>query len=155
MSRVRVGVSACLLGQEVRYDGGHKRDRIVVEVLGSEFEFVAVCPEVEAGLGLPRPAMQLLREGDEIRAREIESGRDHTEALRDHARRRIAELRELDLCGYILKSRSPSCGQREGLFATALQEALPRLPVEEEDSLRDAQVRERFVESVRAYRTRR
>lgn len=167
---VRIGVSSCLLGHEVRYDGGHKRSRFVADVLAAHFELVAVCPEVEAGLGLPRPAMRLVQEGDLVRVREVESGRDHTRALESHAKRRVAELRCMDLCGYVLKSGSPSCGMERvkvhrengtvtqdgrGVFAAVLRAALPLLPVEEEARLEDASLRERFIERVFAYRRRR
>jgi uncharacterized protein YbbK (DUF523 family) len=78
---VRIGVSSCLLGEEVRFDKGHKHSRFVTDVLGAHVEFVSVCPEVEAGLGLPRPAMRLIREGEVIRVREVQSRRDHSAEL--------------------------------------------------------------------------
>lgn len=164
---IRLGVSACLLGQAVRYDGSHKRDRFLTEVLGAFVEWVPVCPEVEAGLGLPRPPMRLVRDGGEVHLVEIRSGRDHTRALRRQAARRVRALRELELCGYVLKQGSPSCGARQvplqggggrasrrgtGLFAEALMRALPCLPVEEEGRLEDPARRENFIERVFAYR---
>ncbi|MGH0031955.1 MAG: DUF523 domain-containing protein, partial [Myxococcota bacterium] len=100
---IRVGVSSCLLGQEVRFDTGHKRDRFVTDVLGPFVEWVPVCPEVEAGLGLPRPPMRLVRDGDAVRLRETKSGRDHTRTLERFAARRVRGLRALDLGGYVLK----------------------------------------------------
>ena len=106
---IRVGVSSCLLGEEVRFDKGHKRDRFVTDVLGPFVEWVPVCPEVEAGLGLPRPSMRLVRDGDEVRMLETKSGRDHTRTMRRFAARRVRALRALDLCGYVLKKDSPSC----------------------------------------------
>ena len=87
---VRIGVSSCLLGNPVRYDGGHKRDRFVTDVLGAHVEWVVVCPEAEAGLGTPRPTMQLRREGDALRVVESKSGRDHTRALTRFSRYRRA-----------------------------------------------------------------
>jgi uncharacterized protein YbgA (DUF1722 family)/uncharacterized protein YbbK (DUF523 family) len=164
---LRLGVSACLLGEAVRYDGGHKRDRFVTDVLGGFVEWVPVCPELEAGLGVPRPAMRLARDGDSTRLVEIGSGRDHTRALRRAAAGRIRALRALDLSGYVLKKDSPSCGMARvrvyagsgppartgrGVFAAALMEALPELPVEEEGRLQDPALRECFVERVFAYR---
>ncbi|MFQ5416504.1 MAG: YbgA family protein [Myxococcota bacterium] len=166
-ARIRLGVSSCLLGVEVRYDGGHQRSRILADELGSYVEWVPVCPEVEAGLETPRPAMRLVREGDDIRMREIRSGRDHTLTIERFAARRVRALRGLDLSGYILKKGSPSCGmtgvtihtrrgtpRREGrgLYAGALQDAYPDMPVEDEWRLNDAAMRENFIARVFAYR---
>jgi uncharacterized protein YbgA (DUF1722 family)/uncharacterized protein YbbK (DUF523 family) len=165
-SPIRVGVSSCLLGQQVRFDTGHKRDRFVTDVLGPFVEWVPVCPEVEAGLGLPRPAMRLVRQGDEIRLLETRSGRDHTQTLQRYAATRVRALRALDLCGYVLKKDSPSCGMTRvkiyaksnaerkgrGLFAEALMDAMPDLPVEEEGRLNDPVLRENFIQRVFAYR---
>jgi len=164
---IRIGVSSCLLGAEVRFDGGHKRDRFLTDVLARYVEFVPVCPELEAGMGVPRPPVRLVREGGEVHLLETASGRDHTARMRGFARRRVAALRELDLCGYVLKRDSPSCGmervkvyapgapgRREGrgVFAEVLMAALPHLPVEEEGRLLDPALRENFVERVFAYR---
>jgi uncharacterized protein YbbK (DUF523 family)/uncharacterized protein YbgA (DUF1722 family) len=164
---IRIGISACLLGHEVRYDGGHKRDRLLTETFGRFVEWVPVCPEVELGLGVPRPTLRLAPAGDALRLVESDAGRDHTRAMRAFARKRLAALRALGLCGYVLKRGSPSCGlervkvypprgrpRREGrgLFAAAVLEALPRLPVEEEGRLADPALREGFVERVFAYR---
>jgi len=163
--RVRLGISACLLGQEVRYNGGHKRDAFLADVLGPYVEWVEVCPEVEVGLGAPRPPMRLVRigrgEDAQIRLVVPETGVDHTDAMRAWAARRVEELARLDLDGYILKSRSPSCGlervelhpaeggepirEARGLFAEALLRRLPDLPVEEEGRLRDPLLRESFL----------
>ncbi len=163
---IRLGVSSCLLGQEVRFDGGHKRDRFVTDLLGAFVEWVPVCPEVEVGMGIPRPALRLVRQGDAVRVREIKSGRDHTRSMRRFAARRVRELRSLELCGYILKKDSPSCGMTRvkvyagkgaarrdgaGLYASALTQAFPNLPVEEEGRLNDPMLRENFVERVFAY----
>jgi len=169
--RVRVGVSACLLGQRVRYDGGHKLDRRVAGPLGRLFEWVPVCPEVELGLGVPRETLRL--EGDRRRPRLVleRARRDITSSMSAWSRRRLEQLDRLDLCGYVLKSRSPSCGLRSvpvhrtgrpgapegratGVFARALLKRFPRLPVEEEDALHDRERRERFVHRVFAYRRR-
>ena len=163
---IRLGVSACLLGQAVRFDGGHKRDRFVSDLLGRHVEWVPVCPELEAGLGVPRPAMRLVRQDGALQLRETASGRDHSARMRRFAARRVRELRALELCGFVLKKASPSCGMLRvrayedghvrrdgsGLFASALMQALPCLPVEEEGRLADPALRENFVERVFAYR---
>lgn len=165
--KIRIGVSACLLGEPVRFDGGHKRDRFLTDGLGPYIEWVPVCPEVELGMGVPRPTLRLRRAGDELRLLETDSGRDHSAAMQRYARRRVAALRRLELCGYVLKRDSPSCGlervkvhsergmpRREGrgLFAAALVEALPWLPVEEEGRLHDPVLRENFIERIFACR---
>lgn len=161
--RPRIGVSACLLGEPVRYDGAHKRDAVVA-ALASEFELVSVCPEVGIGLGVPRPPIQL--EGPDAAPRAVGvSARDIdvTEALLAFGARTAHEL--CGLCGFIFKSRSPSCGVNStpihhadgtieangrGLFAQALMAALPHLPVEENDNLVDPQRLEDFLQRVRA-----
>jgi uncharacterized protein YbbK (DUF523 family) len=160
-------VSSCLLGNEVRYDGGHKLDRVIIDELGALFEWVPVCPEVEAGLGTPRAPMRLRCSGGAVRMVETMSGRDRTDAVRRCAERRIWELGKLDLRGFVLKKDSPSCGRTgvrvdadegasrrdaRGLFAEALAQAFPRLPVEDEGRLDDARLRENFIERVFAYR---
>jgi uncharacterized protein YbgA (DUF1722 family)/uncharacterized protein YbbK (DUF523 family) len=163
---ILVGVSSCLLGQAVRYDSGHKKDAFVTGSLGRFVEFVPVCPEVEIGMSIPRPAIRLERHGEEIRLVDPRNGIDHTEAMRRYAERRVAELEKLDLCGWVLKKDSPSCGMErvrvyakgaptksgQGLFAEALTRRMPLLPVEEEGRLNDPPLRENFVERVFAYR---
>lgn len=166
-SPLRMGVSSCLLGSEVRYDGGHKRNRFVADDLSPFFEWVSFCPELEAGLGVPRPAMRLTEEEGERRLVEITEGKDHTEALRSASHARVEALEGLDLCGVILKKDSPSCGlsrvkvyregerpRRDGVgfFAESLMKAFPLLPVEDEGRLNDAGLRENFIECVFAYR---
>ena len=164
---LRVGISSCLLGEKVRWDGGHKRDGFLASELGRFVEWLPVCPEVEVGMGIPRPSVRLVRDGDDVRMLENKTDRDHTRAMRAYARRRVAEIAELDLCGYVLKKDSPSCGMERvkvyragtpavrdgrGLFAEALLAALPSLPVEEEGRLNDAPLRENFIERIFAYR---
>jgi len=162
--RIRLGVSACLLGDAVRYDGGHKRDAFLVDTLGPFVEWVPVCPEVEVGLGVPRPPIRLV--GDDPSAPRLvveRGGEDLTVRMRRWAAGRIAELRGLALHGYVLKRASPSCGLigvrvygadgkpgrvGRGLYAAALVEALPLLPVEEEGRLNDSAIRESFIERV-------
>src|SRR5215212_6680165 len=158
---LRIGVSACLLGEEVRYNGGHKRDPFLTDMLGQYVEWVPVCPEVEIGLGTPRPAMRLVRIGGDTRMVTPETGADHTEAMRVYSERRVGELFGERLAGYILKKDSPSCGmervklyppeggapvkEARGLFADILLRRWPDLPVEEEGRLHDPLLRENFV----------
>jgi uncharacterized protein YbgA (DUF1722 family)/uncharacterized protein YbbK (DUF523 family) len=163
---VRVGISACLLGSEVRYDGGHKRDRFLVETLGGFVEWVPVCPEVEAGFGTPRPAMRLVDDGGRLRLLTIDARTDLTSTMDRYARRRVEQLDGEDLSGYVLKKNSPSCGLERvkvytaagmplrsgrGLFAQRLLERFPHLPVEEEGRLANPALRENFIERVFAY----
>jgi uncharacterized protein YbbK (DUF523 family) len=164
--RVRIGISSCLLGEPVRWDGGHKRNALLVDELGSHVEWVPVCPEIELGLGAPRKPMQLERVGDGVRLVVPESGTDLTEAMESFARSRVRALEAQGLAGYVLKSNSPSCGMEHvpvygvksapsrtgrGLFARALMDRWPNLPVEEEGRLDDPLVRENFLERVFAY----
>jgi uncharacterized protein YbbK (DUF523 family) len=162
---IRIGVSTCLLGEHVRFDGGHKRDRFLVDILGRYVEWVPVCPEVEAGLGVPRESMHLRRSGAQVRLVTTKTGVDHTDTMRRYTAPRVAALAALDLCGYVLKQGSPSCGMERvkihgkrgavangrGLFAASLLEAFPHLPVEEEGRLNDPHLREKFIERVFAY----
>jgi uncharacterized protein YbgA (DUF1722 family)/uncharacterized protein YbbK (DUF523 family) len=163
---LRIGVSSCLLGEAVRYDGGHKRNQFLTDLLAPFVSWVPVCPELESGMGVPRPAMRLVRDGDRVRMQEIASGIDHTRGMEHFSARRVRALRALELCGYVLKKDSPSCGmarvkvyptdgppRREGrgVFASALLDAQPLLPVEEEGRLQDAHLRENFIERIFAY----
>jgi len=165
--RVRLGVSSCLLGHPVRFDGGHRRDAFVADTLGPYVEWVPVCPELEAGLGAPRPALRLVKAGEDVRLVTVHGARDLTDVVRAHAVRRADELARLDLDGFVLKKDSPTCGrervkvygaggrparQGRGLFAQALAERAPLLPMEEEGRLCDPALREHFVERVFAYR---
>jgi uncharacterized protein YbgA (DUF1722 family)/uncharacterized protein YbbK (DUF523 family) len=161
---IRLGISACLLGEEVRYDGGHKRDTFLVDTLGPFVQWVPVCPEVELGLGVPRPPIRLV--GDDAGAPRLvveRTGEDLTARMRRWAADRVETLAGLGLHGYVLKRGSPSCGLLRvrvygetglpgrvgrGLFASVLVEALPLLPVEEEGRLADAGLREAFIERV-------
>lgn len=164
--RIRVGVSACLLGQRVRHDGRHKRSPLVTGALSRVFEWVPVCPEVELGMGTPREPIHLTRQGAEIRLVGVRTGADHTEAMREYARLRVDALVADGICGFILKKDSPSCGLRRvrirdergrvsrsgrGLFAAALKERLPGLPIEEEERLSDPVVLDRWLKRVAAY----
>jgi uncharacterized protein YbgA (DUF1722 family)/uncharacterized protein YbbK (DUF523 family) len=161
--KVRLGVSACLLGESVRYDGGHKRDLFLTETLAPFVEWVPVCPEVELGLGVPRNTLRLVGEAAAPRLVVERTGEDLTAGMDRFARRRVEALAALELDGYVLKRASPSCGlfrvrvydakrspsgAGRGLFAAALVDRLPALPVEEEGRLGDAALRENFIERV-------
>ena len=176
MSRPRIALSACLQGERTRYDGADKGDAALVSALAAEAELIAVCPEVELGMGVPREPIQLVRAGPgqiawggpAVRLLGRESGVDHTVAMERFCARRVAELAELGIDGFIFKRDSPSCGLAEvrvlapdgscarvgrGLFARALTSALPDLPVAEAEQLaRDEELR-RFL--ARCHLTRR
>ncbi len=164
---IRVGISSCLLGEEVRYDGGHQKDAYITGVLTRYFTWVPVCPEMEVGMGVPREPIRLVGDAAAPRLMGVTSGTDHTARMREFAGRRVDELRHRELSGYILKRGSPSCGLERvkvyagdgppartgtGLFARALTDALPLLPVEEEGRLNDAHLRDNFITRVFAYR---
>jgi uncharacterized protein YbbK (DUF523 family) len=168
--RIRIGVSSCLLGTAVRYDGQHKRNDFLVDELGPLVEWVPVCPEVEVGMGVPRESVRLVRAP---RGRSLmlgnQSGADWTARMGTFAQRRVDELAQAGLSGYVLKSRSPSCGlegvtlfpdadtasqpsnEGVGLFAAELLRRLPNLPIEEEGRLADPRLRARFIERVFGY----
>jgi uncharacterized protein YbgA (DUF1722 family)/uncharacterized protein YbbK (DUF523 family) len=163
---LRIGISSCLLGQAVRFDGGHKRDAFLTETFGRFVEWVPVCPEVECGLGTPRESMRLVRAGSDVRLLTVKTAVDLTDQMDKYSRRRVAQLASEELCGYVLKKDSPSCGLERvkvydahsvpaktgrGLFAARLLERFPELPVEEEGRLSDPRLRENFVERVFAY----
>ena len=164
---IRIGISACLLGQEVRFDGGHKRDAFLTDVLGPHVEWVPLCPEVEVGMGTPRETLRLVRDDGVIRMVTTRTGVDHTERMSSWASKRVGTLAREDLDGYVLKKDSPSCGMERvkvygatgpasrdgrGLFAAALLSGLPLVPVEEEGRLCDPRLRENFIERAFAYR---
>jgi len=152
VDRPRIGISACLLGEPVRYDGAHKRDAWLVEVLGPQVEWVAVCPEVEAGFGTPREPVQLERDADgAIAMMTVRTRCDVTETMQRYTSRRVAELADEHLDGYVFKADSPSCDPGEGLFARALIARLPGLPVIDERRLTDPAVRTAFVEDAFAH----
>src|SRR5271156_749771 len=165
--KIRIGVSSCLLGNQVRFDGGHKRNEFVTDVFGQFVEFVPVCPEVEIGMGTPRESIALRRQDGELRLLGNRSGADFTAKMKSYADKRTRALGAEDLSGYILKKDSPSCGMERvrvyaengmpsrdgvGMFAAALLRRYPNLPVEEEGRLSAPKLRENFVERVFAYR---
>ena len=166
-NKITIGVSSCLLGNEVRFDGGHKHDRYITGTLGTFFEFVSVCPEVECGLPVPRESMRLVGDPEDPLLLTSRTGFDHTKRMKDWASFRVEQLAESDLCGFIFKSKSPSSGMERvkvygknnmprpvgvGLFARAFKDRFPLIPVEEEGRLHDMPLRENFIESVFVYR---
>jgi len=165
--RVRIGISACLLGEKVRFDGGHKRDEFLASHFGRFVEWVPVCPEFEIGLGVPRESLRLVDQETGVRLFAPRSEADHTDAMIRWAGERADLIARQGLCGFVFKRSSPSCGlervkvyrrgsllhrEGRGLFAAALCERLPNLPVEEEGRLNDPRLRENFVSQVFSFR---
>jgi len=163
MEQIRVGISSCLLGNNVRYDGGHKLDRFLTDTLGKYVDYVPVCPEVECGLSIPRPSMRLEGKPDAPRLIVTSTREDLTERMDAWAKKRVAELEKEDLCGFIFKSDSPSSGMERvkvyneksmpvkngvGLFAAMFMKHFPLLPVEDEGRLHDPGLRENFIERI-------
>lgn len=165
--KIRLGISSCLLGNKVRYDGGHKLDHFLTDTLGHYVEYVPVCPEVEVGLPIPRESLRLV--GDPLTPRLVanRSGEDLTARMQSWAARRLDELEKEGLCGFIFKSGSPSSGMERvrlydsngiprktgvGIFARAFMERFPSLPVEDEGRLNDPDLRENFIERIFALR---
>ncbi|HMS82997.1 MAG TPA: DUF523 and DUF1722 domain-containing protein [Nitrospira sp.] len=166
-SLLRLGISRCLLGDEIRFDGGHKQDRFLTDVLGCYVEWVSVCPEVEAGLGVPREAMRLVGNPRHPRLMTVTSKDDHTLAMETTIEERLDSLGKLNLSGFVFKRGSPSCGlervrvytaqgmpshSASGIFAKAFRNEFPLIPVEEEGRLCDPSLRENFIERVFCYR---
>lgn len=163
---LRLGISRCLLGDEVRYDGGHKRDRFLSDVLSRYVEWVPVCPEVEVGMGVPREPIRIEKRTDSLGLIAIHTRTDHTRAMEQFSQRRVRELEDLHLSGYVFKKDSPSCGIERvrvyndrgmpsrngiGLFARTFIQHFPLMPVEEEDRLNDPIFRESFIERIFCY----
>lgn len=160
--RIRLLVSACLLGERVRYDGQHKYDPFLVEVLGRFVSWERVCPEADAGMPIPRPSMHLLTDGKQVHL-VSRTGADLTAQMRAFIESKLDQLARIELCGYVCKKDSPSSGMERvkvydqrgqaervgaGLFTAAFMERFPLIPVEEEGRLHDANLRESFIERV-------
>lgn len=160
---LRLGISSCLLGNNVRYDGGHKLDRFLRDTLGAYVEFVPVCPEVECGMAVPREAMRLAGEIQNPRLIAIHSGLDMTDRMLAWTREKNKWLAKQNLCGFIFKSKSPSSGLQGvkvysgkgmpqqkgvGIFARAFTGCFPLLPVEDDGRLHDPGLRENFIERI-------
>ncbi len=164
--RIKLGISACLLGEKVRYDGGHKLGRHLKETLGRSVDYVPVCPEAEAGFGIPREPMQLMGNPASPRLVTLNTQIDHTGKLLAWSREKLDELEKEGLCGFIFKSRSPSCGvgtadvigvdgvsrAGSGIFAAAFMDRFPMTPVADEDMLRDPKHLEDFMERVISFK---
>ncbi len=163
MEKIRIGISTCLLGENVRYDGGHKLDRFLTDTLGQYVEYVPVCPEVECGLPVPRQAMHLEGDPKSPRLVTLRTKQDMTERMVKWAEKRVVELEKQDLCGFIFKSNSPSSGMERirvynekgmpvkkgvGMFARIFMDHFSLLPVEDEGRLHDPRLRENFVERI-------
>ncbi len=163
---IKVGVSSCLLGNQVRYDGGHKRDRYITDVLANYFSFIPVCPEVECGLPVPRETMHLEGDPETPRLVTTKSKVDHTARMKEFCTTKVRDLGNEKLCAFIFKKDSPSSGlhrvkvfgnsgqaqkKGRGLFAAAVVDKFPLLPVEEEGRLHDATLRENFIERIYCY----
>ncbi len=161
MRKIPVGISSCLLGQQVRYDSGHKLDNYIVGTLSHFFDFLPFCPEVGIGMGVPRPTIQLIKVKNETRSVGVKNPEmDVTDQLREYANGQ--KYLHADLCGYILKKDSPSCGMTRvkvylnqqpqktgtGIYADQLMRNFPLLPIEEEGRLGDAKLRENFIQRV-------
>jgi uncharacterized protein YbgA (DUF1722 family)/uncharacterized protein YbbK (DUF523 family) len=165
--RIKLGISSCLLGEKVRFDGGHKFDPFLVNTLGQFVEYVPVCPEVESGFPIPREAFRLVGDPKAPRLVTRQSGVDATGQMARWMEKKLPLLEKEGLCGFIFKSKSPSSGMERvkvyndkgvavkngvGIFARALMERLPLLPVEEEGRLQDIELRENFIVRIFVYR---
>ena len=163
MSKIRLGLSSCLLGAKVRFDGGHRWDRFITDTLGQYMEFVPVCPEVECGLGVPREPMRLEGQPAAPRLVTVRTRQDLTQRLLTWARQRVEELAHENLDGFIFKAKSPSCGPARvkvyndrgeskatgvGLWARVCMDQCPLLPVADEGRLHDPEIRENFIERI-------
>jgi uncharacterized protein YbgA (DUF1722 family)/uncharacterized protein YbbK (DUF523 family) len=163
MEKIRLGISTCLLGENVRYDGGHKLDHFLTDTLGQYVEYVPACPEVECGLPIPREPMHLEGDPESLRLVTSRTKQDLTERMVSWAKKRVVELEKEGLCGFIFKSDSPSSGMERvrvynekgmpvkkgvGMFARIFMEHFPLLPVEDEGRLHDPKLRENFVERI-------
>ncbi len=161
--KIKIGISSCLLGNDVRWNGGHKRDRYLTDTLGQFVEWVPVCPEVEVGLGIPRETLRLVGDPEDPQLLTTKTKIDHTDSMKKWARGRLKELAQEDLCGFVFKSDSPSSGmvrvkvygkkgmpQKKGvgIFARAFMDHFPLIPVEDDGRLRNPLIRENFIEQV-------
>jgi len=163
MEKIKLGISTCLLGENVRYDGGHKLDRFLTDTLRQYVEYVPVCPEVECGLGVPRESMHLEGNPDSPRLVTIRTKQDMTDCMVQWAQKRVVQLEKKDLCGFIFKSDSPSSGMERirvynekgipvkkgvGIFARIFMDHFSLLPVEDEGRLHDPELRQNFIERI-------
>lgn len=151
--KLKVGISACLLGRNVRYNGENKLDTLIADLLGQYVEFVPVCPEVEAGFGVPREPVTLKGRPDSPRMVTKETGIDITNRVLEGTKKKLAQLEKENLRGFIFKTKSPSCqlegAKGVGIFARAFMERFPHIPVIDEAKFRDSQMREAFIKGVK------
>ena len=162
-NRIKIGISACLLGHKVRWNGGHTRDPYLVDTLGMYLEYLPVCPEVECGLGIPRETLRLVGDPDNPLLVTSKTNIDHTRQMNRWALKRVKELEKENLCGFVFKKNSPSSGlhrvpvknfkgmpqkKGRGLFAQTFTEHFPLIPAEEEGRLNDPKLREMFIEQI-------
>ena len=159
--KIKIGMSSCLLGEEVRWDGDHKHDQYVRDVLGSYFDYVSICPEVDVGMGVPRETVALYGTLENPKMITKRSKTDWTKKMNHYTKDRIHELTKENLCGYVFKSKSPSCGigkvpiysefgssrmrHGSGMFASSFVKVFPLVPVEDEGRLHDPVIRENFI----------
>jgi uncharacterized protein YbgA (DUF1722 family)/uncharacterized protein YbbK (DUF523 family) len=163
MEKIKLGISPCLHGEKVRYDGGHKLDRFLTNTLGQYVEYVPVCPEVECGLPVPRESVHLEGDPDSPHLVTTRTKQDMTDRMVQWARKRVKKLEKDDLCGFIFKTNSPSSGMERvnvykekgmpvkkgvGIFARIFIDHFPLLPVEDEGRLHDPELRENFIERI-------
>ena len=161
--KIKIGISSCLLGNNVRWNGGHQRDRYLTNTLGQYVEWVPVCPEVEIGLGIPRETLRLVGDPDDPQLVTTKTGIDHTDRMKTWARQKLKDLAKEDLCGFVFKCDSPSSGmirvkvygkkgmpQKKGvgIFARAFMDYFPLIPVEDDGRLRNPLIRENFIDQV-------
>lgn len=165
--RPKLGISTCLLGKNVRYDGGHKLDRFLRDEVGKFVDWVPVCPEVECGMTIPRESLRLVGDPQDPRLITTRTGIDKTDQMKSWAEKRLKLLEGENLCGFIFKTKSPSSGMRSvkvydknnvpskkgvGIFARAFMEHFPYMPVEDDGRLNDAKLRENFIERIFVYK---
>ena len=159
--KIKIGMSSCLLGEEVRWDADHKHDQYVRDVLGSYFDYVSICPEVDVGMGVPRETVALYGTLENPKMITKRSQTDWTKKMNHYTKNRIHELTKENLCGYVFKSKSPSCGigkvpiysefgssrmrHGSGMFASSFVKVFPLVPVEDEGRLHDPVIRENFI----------
>jgi uncharacterized protein YbgA (DUF1722 family)/uncharacterized protein YbbK (DUF523 family) len=167
VQKIKIGISTCLLGERVRYDGGHRLDRYITDTLGNYFEWVPVCPEVEYGLPVPRESMHLIGDPASPHIVTVKTGIDHTEGMKKWAGDKLRQLEKEDLCGFIFKSKSPSSGiggvkiytssgmpgnRGAGIFGGAFMRHFPFIPVIDDGRLHNPNLRENFIEQVMVYK---
>ena len=157
---IKVGISSCVLGEKVRFDSGHKISKFVTKELAPFFEFVPICPEVGMGMPVPRPTIRLVSDQERIALVETKDASiEHTDKMVDYSKNKVAELRDTELCGYIVCAKSPTCGMERvkvykkggadntgvGLYTQELMKQMPWLPVEEDGRLNDPVLKENFI----------